>query len=194
MADITTADLVVTPGFGQNFLAWSYSDPNARSFSYLMLDKVEVWWSATNDRSTAVKVAEGLTSAYHVLTTGAAAYYWLRARDRGGNYGPWNPSSSTGGSLADATASIGGNGWIKLPAGVVQQWGSDSTGVTGTKTISFPIAFPTKCVNVEAVISGTFVAAALTISDFGVNGVTVNAKDVGGASVNQAFDWMSLGF
>jgi hypothetical protein len=40
---IVVSDLVVKPGFGQNFLTWSYNDPNWNGIEQLRLDAVEVW-------------------------------------------------------------------------------------------------------------------------------------------------------
>ncbi|WP_244151959.1 phage tail protein [Rodentibacter myodis] len=42
--------------------------------------------------------------------------------------------------LEDFTQSLSGNGWCKLPSGLIIQWGQSTSG-----NISFPIAFPTTC-------------------------------------------------
>jgi len=49
----------------------------------------------------------------------------------------------------DWTRSISANGYQKLPGGLIVQWGSNSAGGNGPASVSFPIAFPTACVNVQ---------------------------------------------
>jgi hypothetical protein len=79
-------------------LAWTYSDPIAGALDRLSLGAVEVWSSATNDRSAASKVAEGIVAAVHTgLLRAAVRYYWIIPRDKSGNYGDWYPASLTGG-------------------------------------------------------------------------------------------------
>ena len=51
--------------------------------------------------------------------------------------------------LADVASSLTANGYQKLSNGLIIQWGSNSAGGSGTASVSFPIAFPTACVNVQ---------------------------------------------
>lgn len=51
----------------------------------------------------------------------------------------------------DFTNSKGGNGYTKLPNGIILQWGR-VTGA-GTITATFPIAFPNDCINITATIA-----------------------------------------
>jgi predicted phage tail protein len=88
VSDITVAALTTTPGIGYIGLTWTYADPRSGALSNLALDMVEVWASTTNDRSTAAKVAEGITSARHSgVANGVTWYYWIKARDNIGGYG-----------------------------------------------------------------------------------------------------------
>lgn len=99
-SNITVSDLVVAPGVQQTYAQWAVDDPNINGLPYLQLDRVELWASTTNDRSTASKVAEGITFANYVYTGFAKRYHWIRARDREGQYGDWYPSSATAGQVA----------------------------------------------------------------------------------------------
>lgn len=45
-------------------------------------------------------------------------------------------------------SSLGSNGYIALPGGLVLQWGSLSMGGGGDNHVSFPIAFPSACLQV----------------------------------------------
>jgi hypothetical protein len=106
VSDITVAALTATPGIGYIGLTWTYADPRSGALPNLALDMVEVWASTTNDRSTAAKVAEGITSARHSgVANGVTWYYWIKARDNIGGYGVFHPSSTTAGvSGTEATA------------------------------------------------------------------------------------------
>jgi len=48
----------------------------------------------------------------------------------------------------DATKSIGTNGYVWLPGGVLLQWGYKTISASST-TVTYPIAFPTACLNVQ---------------------------------------------
>lgn len=136
MADITVSSPVATAGLGQIFLAWEYDDPNVGGLSYQQLDMVEVWSATANQRSQAVRVAEGKTDAVHVTLSGTARWYWFRARDRGGAYGPWVPSSATAGLAASEVGDLGsGIKYWQLPGGFIFQWGA-------TVPVYFPAPIP----------------------------------------------------
>lgn len=96
-SNITVSGLVVAPGVQQSYAQWEVDDPNVNGLPYLQLDRVELWAHTSNDRSGASKVAEGITFANHVYTGLNPLYYWIRARDKEGQYGDWYPSSSTAG-------------------------------------------------------------------------------------------------
>lgn len=52
-------------------------------------------------------------------------------------------------SLTAFAKSLGASGYQKLPGGLIIQWGSNSAGGSGAASVSFPISFPTACVNVQ---------------------------------------------
>jgi predicted phage tail protein len=70
-------------------------------------DCLEVWASATNDRSTAALAGTTKTASFthSGLGTNVSRYYWVRVRDLFGQESGWYPSSSTAGfhgvTLAD---------------------------------------------------------------------------------------------
>lgn len=147
MADsnIVVSALAVTNGFGQNFLTWSYSDPNVQGLPYLRLDTVEVWAATTNDRSTATKVVEGIVSAIDIVTDGSARWYWIKARNQSAYYGDWYPSDAAGGIAAAQTALIDTTGYIKLPSGLIIQWGFSFIISAQQNIVTFPTPFPSQC-------------------------------------------------
>jgi hypothetical protein len=101
-SNITVSNLVVAPGIQHNFAQWTVDDPNTLGLPYKQLKAVELWASATNNRDSATKVAEGITSAGYVYSGFAKRYHWIRARDQEGEYGEWYPSSSIGGAVASS--------------------------------------------------------------------------------------------
>lgn len=92
-------------GFKQIWLDWV--NPTDKD-----LAAVEVWRADTNDRATAVKIAEVKTDFYSdSLGNGITKYYWVRAKDLSGNLSSWSPAGATPGvyatTLTIATADIG---------------------------------------------------------------------------------------
>lgn len=86
--------------------------------------------------------------------------------------------------------SLGGNGYQKLPGGLIMQWGSFSQ--TGSSTsVSFPISFPNACLNVQqtcannASVSATG-SGSLTTSSF------VSIRDAGVG--NSAIYYFAIGY
>ncbi|MEI3806826.1 hypothetical protein V6R85_20085 [Agrobacterium sp. CCNWLW32] len=93
--------------------------------------------------------------------------------------------------------SLAANGWVKLPNGLIIQWGVAVTPNGGIGTIAFPMAFPNE---VFRVITGTFhventaTAAfvtwvnAITLSNFVVNGrFIVNGGTVGSGGIQAVY-------
>lgn len=105
MADsnITCSGLTATSGVGQLALQWSVTNPNVGGLPYLDLAAVEVWASASNDRSAAMKVGEGTDAFLHAgVPAGSTRFYWVRARNVSLLYGEWHPVSPTAGVAGTA--------------------------------------------------------------------------------------------
>jgi hypothetical protein len=159
---ITVDDLALTPGFGEVHARWNVDDPYWNGLEQLRFDKVELWAASSNDRGPdnallATKVDEGLDRGDHIGLGGAETnFYWARARDRSGDYGPWNPSSQTGG-LEGTTATIGALeggfpvSWSSYAPVITSSGGAFSsvTNVTGRYVIASNVCF----VNVHFVIA-----------------------------------------
>lgn len=64
----------------------------------------EVWWSATNDRASAVRLTRepfpALEYNHVALSPAQSCYYWLRVVDTYDNISTWYPSSATAGLYA----------------------------------------------------------------------------------------------
>jgi len=93
-------------------------------------------------------------------------------------------------------ASLSSNGYQKLPSGLIMQWGVYDTTATGTATITFPISFPTECVNVV----GTQKATSVVTSDIIGIGTITNSNVVfwfstnaDGAGVARLY-WQAIGY
>ena len=151
MADsnITVSDLTLTPGFGQTFAKWTVNDPNFNGLPYLKYAAGELWSATANNRADGsfAKVAEGLLDTIHIVSDGMARWYWVKPRNVAGGYGDFYPSGATSGVAAAATASIGTNGYLMLPNGVIMQWGHIE--ITGPdQVVSFNTEYPNQCFNV----------------------------------------------
>ena len=68
---------------------------------------------------------------------------WLAMNALGSNY-------LTSANFTGTNQSLATNGYQKLPGGLIIQWGIVSTTQSeGSKTVTFPISFPTNCLNVS---------------------------------------------
>lgn len=97
--------------------------------------------------------------------------------------------------LASFTKSLASNGYIKLPGGLILQWGSGVTSSGGTLAVTFPLAFPTACLQVfttdQGIISTLHIVGSDTGTTTGFNAYSVNAADAAAAS---NFKWLAIGY
>ncbi|MCJ2874779.1 hypothetical protein JUM41_11085 [Rhizobium pusense] len=95
-----------------------------------------------------------------------------------------------------AGGTIDGNGWLRLPSGLIIQWGFTDAG-TGNANRSFPVAFPTAAYTVhvstahsEETETNAFVAwgRILSLSQFRVNGrYIINGGTIGAGGIGLCF-------
>lgn len=208
-SDITVDSLVITPGFGQTFAEWTYTDPNVGGFPYAQIEAVELWAATANDRADGsfAKVAEGLLSAIHRVDDGLARWYWAKARTKGIGTGPiagqrfhgeWYPTGATSGVAAGATA---GAGWQKFPSGIIQQFGEGVSGADGYGSVTFPVEFattnyrPTLLVQGDAddkLTTATLVGFNTEEMFFQVNSATSGSSTIAGVS-GVKVHWTAIG-
>lgn len=66
----------------------------------LDVERTEIWYSQTNSREDAIKMADfAFPQNSHTimgLAAGATLYFWARLIDKSGNVGPWYPSTNNG--------------------------------------------------------------------------------------------------
>jgi hypothetical protein len=93
-------------------------------------------------------------------------------------------------SLTAFAKSLGTSGYQKLPGGLIIQWGSNGAGGNGAASVSFPISFPTACVNVQ--VTGGF---------SGTNGNSTGAYSVSTSGFSYTYHysgttdyWLALGY
>lgn len=96
----------------------------------------------------------------------------------------------------DFTSSKTTNGYQKLPSGLIIQWGitASAVGDGSYATVTFPIAFPTSCLNASATNSSTAGGnlGATTISNITTTTMRVGHYN-GSANACQIF-WMAIGY
>lgn len=87
-------------------------------------------------------------------------------------------------SSYDAGKSFAGNGYQKLTNGLILQWGS------GTGTRTFPIAFPTACLNVQATQQlGGIEYDEVTVNILSTSQVAIYTTNTGGTVY-----WFAIGY
>lgn len=95
----------------------------------------------------------------------------------------------------DWTKSTSTTGYTKLPNGIVIQWGVTGTLNTGTtNTVSFPLAFPTACLQVVPGVYNNSAAATTTTGQWGTGNYGTSSFDLyNRTSINQVFNWIAVG-
>ena len=90
------------------------------------------------------------------------------------------------------------NGYTKLPNGMIMQWGSSaSIGAAASTVVTFPIAFPTACLNVQATASQDSATAdtwAVVMSFTQTTTTVARAMPGGGLSYTGPIYWLAIGY
>ena len=106
--------------------------------------------------------------------------------------GPWFEIQS-GANLAQFTASLSASGYQKLPGGLILQWGT-GTSTAGSLAVTFPITFPTACLNVTGAIKST-TSSILSVGVPTTSGVTISTANSTNAVANVAgVNWLAIGY
>ena len=66
-------------------------------------------------------------------------------------------------NFTGSNQSLTADGYQKLPGGLIMQWGSVSPTINTTTTVTFPIAFPTACANVQLTIANATTSDVYTM-------------------------------
>lgn len=111
----------------------------------------------------------GLLSSHHDGNPGQAPKINLATEVQGSL-----PSTN----LAAFPTDLNGDGYVKLPGGIVIQWGVANVSITsgyGQSTVTFPVAFPTGVFQIVAADDGEFSGTAIDGAVYGTtNGTTTN--------------------
>jgi hypothetical protein len=92
-------------------------------------------------------------------------------------------------------ASLVGNGYQKLPSGVIIQWGAATTPAGGALLVNFPIPFPNSVFQAVAQIAGGVVNNTISQSAIDNNSVTiVTLAATTGTGVAATFRWIAIGY
>lgn len=95
-------------------------------------------------------------------------------------------------NVSDRTAT---GGYLKLPGGIIVQWGETASVASGaTPTVTFPLAFPTACLQVLAGVRnnsaiGTGVTGHWGTDTYSTTGFRLNNRTV----VAYVFNWIAIG-
>lgn len=94
------------------------------------------------------------------------------------------------------SSSKGVSGYTKLPGGLVVQWGiTGSLSSATTTSTSFPLEFPTNCLQVWLGVRNNSAVATAATGTWGTGGYSATAFDLyNRASVALAFNWVAIGY
>lgn len=84
------------------------------------------------------------------------------------------------------------NGYTFLPGGLIIQWGT-GTNISSGSNITFPITFPTACLNVQATIKDTGNRQFVYTSAYTTSKFTVALLDSSGSAETGTFTWLAIG-
>lgn len=90
-------------------------------------------------------------------------------------------------------ASIAASGYQKLPGGLIIQWGSSSVSATSTKTVTFPITFPSACFSI---LTGANTGSESYASTVKIKTITTAnfVIDNSNLAASATVYWFSVGF
>lgn len=102
-------------------------------------------------------------------------------------------ASSSLGSLSSFDKSFGANGYQKLPGGLIMQWGDISVPQDGNATVTWPIAFPSACM--QAVCSHGFAFNTGTDAGSGIYNLGTTTGTIrNGLAETSTMRWIAFGY
>ena len=97
-------------------------------------------------------------------------------------------------SFANPAFNASGNGYVKLPSGIIFQWGTGNTSSSNPATVTFPIAFPNNCFSITATVSGVSDGKrSAGIGTFSTSSATVYTGEGSGGNEPFNFNWLAVG-
>jgi hypothetical protein len=95
-------------------------------------------------------------------------------------------------NFTSSNQSLTANGYQKLPGGLIMQWGYSAITANGNTAITFPIAFPSSCVNVQVTQENDSTSDLYT---YRVNTVTTTGFNVRNSMSNTpSAYWFAIGY
>lgn len=90
-------------------------------------------------------------------------------------------------------ASLTGNGYQKLPSGLIIQWGNATTDAAGVVTVTFPIPFTTACLQTfaTAATAARIMTAAGPLSS--LSSAAFYSHNDSGVGAASDFRWLAIG-
>lgn len=101
-------------------------------------------------------------------------------------------------AFANPASLLSANGYVKLPSGVIMQWGSAtaSAATSGTSTVvTFPLAFPTGLTFASAVCNFAVVGtSAWNLTASTTTTMTLQRSNNASTDTGTAFKWFAIGY
>ena len=150
-----------------------------------------LWYDTTNSILKRRNTANTAWIDVSLDTVGATT---VRGNSSGSAAAEADVSMSSLRTMLGFTQSLAGNGYVKLPGGVIVQWGISDTAPSGTRSVTFPTAFPTAVVSVQVTPVTTAAygatASSATLSSFTATTFATSSGTVGTSN----FYFMAIGY
>lgn len=86
-------------------------------------------------------------------------------------------------------------GYQTLPSGIILQWGFDNSAVANPATVTFPIPFPTACVNTQATCYSNTGAKVFAVSGLkSASSAEFHRYTDAGSASTAPFHWFAVGY
>ena len=101
-------------------------------------------------------------------------------------------------AFANPASLLSANGYVKLPSGIIMQWGSvtASSAANGTSTVvTFPITFPTGLTFASTVCNFAVLGSSLWfLTASTTTTMTLQRSNNGNTDTGTAFKWFAIGY
>lgn len=155
-----------------------------------------IWFEGTTGITTWLVQRQGTDI---IDNNGGATFFSIGVGDtavlESNGAGTWR---IVGGSLslknaASFGSSLAGNGYQKLPGGLIIQWGQATGSSSGPVTVTYPVAFTSQTYRVLAATNAANLGFMVSVNTFTASGFNAETFSANASRSTNAFEWLAIG-